>query len=158
MKHTTYFLQGTDGKDYEVSEEIFREYKHSVWNEEQQYKRERKARYNKDKQGKEIGDAYFQVVSVDSIIDGGGEHHLGVKPDFTEQVAEVYEEIEMLQILSEAITDFSEEELDLYSRLFVEGISEREYEKQFGVPRKTVSYRKQKMLGRLKNLLKNRMK
>lgn len=40
-KHEQYYLTGADGKEHEVSEEIFRAYKHSEWNEKAQYKRER---------------------------------------------------------------------------------------------------------------------
>ena len=157
MKHEKYYLTGADGNQHEVSEEIFRAYKHMEWNENAQYKRERMPRYQRNEQGEEVGDSYSKVVSVDSMIAGGGEHHLGVVPAFSDEIVKAYEEAEMLQILSKAIEEFEGEYLDLYTRLFVEGISEREYEKLYGMPRKTVAYKKKKMLAYLKELILNKI-
>lgn len=152
-----YYLTGADGQKYEVSEEIFRDYKHSVWNEVGQFERERSVIRDKDKNKSEIDKKEnVKVVSLEAIIAGGGEHHVGVIPDFAEEIANVIEEKELLQILGHALEILDEPEKEMVERLYYQNISEREYEKRYGTPRKTVAYRRDKVLRKLKNFIKNK--
>ncbi|MEQ8155727.1 MAG: hypothetical protein ABRQ25_12715 [Clostridiaceae bacterium] len=154
-KHEKYYLTGVDGKEYEVSEEIFREYKHLVWNEEAQYKREHSVIKEKDSNKSYLDrKEYMKVSSVESIVAGGGDHHIGSTPDFAEELVNAIEEKELLQILGQALEILDELEKEMIERLIFKGISEREYERRYGVARKTVAYRKDKILKKLRNFIK----
>ncbi|NRY61483.1 sigma-70 family RNA polymerase sigma factor [Clostridium beijerinckii] len=156
-KHEKYYLTGADGKEYEVSEEIFREYKHSVWNEEAQYKRERSVIRDKNSTKSDLDKVeHIKVASLESIVTGGGEHHIGVTPDFAEELADAIEKTEMLKLLGQALDILDESEKEMIGRLFYENISEREYEKKYRTARKTVAYRKEKILKKLKSLIINK--
>lgn len=153
-KHEKYYLIGADGKEYEVSEEIFREYKHSVWNEEAQYKRERSVIREKNNNKSDLDKKeYMKVSSVESIISGGGDHHVGSTPDFAEELVNAIEEKELLKILGQALEILDEPEKEMIDRLFFKGISEREYERKYGVKRKTVAYKRDKLLKKLRNFI-----
>jgi DNA-directed RNA polymerase specialized sigma subunit len=152
-----YYLTGVDGKKYEVSEEIFRDYKRSVWNEKAKIKRERSVIRDKDEIKSELDKKeHVKVVSVEAIIAGGGEHHLGVIPDFAEEIAHAMEEKELLQILGEALEILDESEKEMVERLYSENITEREYERRYGTPRKTVAYKRDKLLRKLKDFINNK--
>lgn len=154
-KHEHYYLTGADGREHEVSEEIFREYKHSVWNEEAQYKRERSVIREKDSNKSYLDrKEYMKVSSVESIVAGGGEHHIGSTPDFAEELVKAIEEKELLQMLGQALEILDESEKEMIDRLFFKGISERDYERRYGVARKTVAYKKDKLLKKLRNFIK----
>lgn len=156
-KHEHYYLTGADGKDYEVSEEIFRVHKHSVWNEEAQYKRERSVIRDKNSTKSDLDKVeHIKVASLESIVAGGGEHHIGVTPDFVEGLADALEKTEMLELLGQALDILDESEKEMIGHLFTENISEREYEKRYCTPRKTVSYRKNKILSKLKSFINNK--
>ncbi|MGF7002572.1 DNA-directed RNA polymerase specialized sigma24 family protein [Lachnospiraceae bacterium PFB1-21] len=142
-----YYLTGADGKDYEVTEEVFRTYKHSIWNENSQYRRERKP-YMEFKNS-----PISKVVSLSAIFDNGGYHRLGNIPDFTDELIDSLELEDMLLKLNDEIRNFSVEEFAMYQHLFVLNLSERDYSKLSGIPRKTISYRKQKLLRRLRQNL-----
>ncbi len=148
-----------------VSEEIIDFMNHSRWTEEAQWKRDHY--YQETKKEGEMPDEKrfaFDVkrlpknVSLESIMDAGGEGNLPYEPDFSENLVKSMEEVEKLQFLMLALKDLTGEEQDLYQHLFVENISEREYERRFGVPRKTIAYRKQKMLDRLRDVINKNMK
>lgn len=162
-KHEKYYLTGADGKEYEVSEEIFREYKHSVWNEEAQYKRERSVIRDTDSSKSDLDKKeYIKVASVESIVAGGGEHHINkihgsyITPDFSEEIVNAIEEKELLQILGQALEILDHSEKEMIGRLFYEDISEREYERRYRTARKTVAYRKEKILKKLKSFIINK--
>lgn len=173
MKHEKYYLNvqtvnevGKEVKQQvEVSEKIFREYKTSIWKEEAQWKRDHNHQDTKEEKEIPVEKRYSfdynpmpKNVSLDSVMDAGGEGNLPYEPDFADEIIKTIEDAEILQILSVALEDLTVEEKDLYQHLFIENISEREYERLYGVPRKTVSYRKQKMLERLKNVINNHLK
>lgn len=142
-----YYLTGADGKEYEVTEEVFRAYKHSIWNENSQYRREHKPYM-------EFKDCPIsRVVSLSAIFDNGGDHRLGNVPDFSDALINSLELEDLLLKLNEEILSFSPDEFDLYHHLFILNLSEREYARISGIPRKTISYRKQKLLLKLRNKL-----
>lgn len=156
-KHEHYYLTGADGKDYEVSEEVFRNYKHSVWNEEAQYKRERSVIRDKNSSKSDLDKVeHIKVASLEAIVAGGGEHHVGVTSDFAEELVNALEEKDLLELLGQALEILDESEKEMIERLFGENISEREYERRYGVKRKTVAYRKNKIFSKLKNFIDNR--
>lgn len=152
-----FYLSGLNGEKVKVSEKIFREYKHSQWNENAQIKREHGMLRDIDDNKSEIDKREFiKVVSLDSIVDGGGDYHIGVNPDFSEELVNAYEEKEMLELLGQALETLENEEKELIDRLFYKDISEREYERKYGTPRKTVAYRKNKTLAKLKKYIDSR--
>ena len=156
-KYEKYYLVGADGKNHEVSEEIFREYKRSEWREEAQYKRERSVKRDDNENISDLDKKeYLRVSSLDSIIAGGGEYHVGVVDDFAESIAEAYEQKELLELLGQALEVLDKDEKDMINSLFYENISEREYERRYGVKRKTVAYRKGKVISKLKKFIQNR--
>lgn len=156
-KHEHYYLTGADGKDYEVSEEIFRSYKHSVWNEEAQYKRERSVIRDKNSTKSDLDKVeHIKVASLESIVAGGGEHHVGVTPDFAQELVNALEEKDLLKFLGQALEILDESERKMVKHLYYENISEREYERRYGIKRKTVAYRKNKILSKLKAFINNK--
>lgn len=157
IKHEHYYLTGADGKDYEVSEEIFRAYKHSEWNEKAQYKRERSVIRDKNSNKPDLDKVeHIKVASFEAIVAGRGEHHLGETPDFAEELVNAIEEKDLLKLLGQALEILDESEREMVNHLYYENISQREYEKRYGVPRKTVAYRKNKILSKLKSFINNK--
>lgn len=156
-KHDHYYLTGADGKDYEVSEEIFREYKHSVWNEEAQIKRERSVIRDKNSTKSDLDKVeHIKVASLEAIVAGGGEHHVGVTTDFAEELVNALEEKDLLKLLGQALEILDESEKEMLNHLFYEDISEREYERKYGTKRKTVAYRRDKLLKKMKDFISNK--
>lgn len=156
-KHEHYYLTGADGKEHEVSEEIFRVYKHSVWNEEAQYKRERSVIRDKNSTKSDLDKVeHIKVASIESIVAGGGEHHIGVTLDFAEELVDALEKTEMLELLGQALKILDESEREMVKHLYYENISEREYERRYGVKRKTVAYRRNKLLKKIKDFINNK--
>ena len=157
IKHEHYYLAGPDGKQHEVSEEIFKVYKHSVWNEEAQIKRERSVIRDKNDNKSDLDKVeHIKVASFEAIVAGGGEHHLGETPDFTEELVNALEEKDLLKFLGQALQILDETEREMVNHLYYENISGREYEKRYGAPRKTVAYRKDKILSKLKSFINNK--
>lgn len=156
-KHEHYYLTGVDGKNYEVSEEIFREYKHSVWNEEAQIRRERSVIRDKNSTKSDLDKVEnIKVASLEAIVAGGGEHHVGVTTDFAEELVNALEEKDLLKLLGQALEILDESEKEMLNHLFYEDISEREYERKYGIKRKTVAYRKDKLLKKMKDFINNK--
>ncbi len=152
-----YYLNGLeDGKvkKVEVSKEIYDEYMHPLWREEAAYKREHSVKRDTNINISELDKReYLKVSSLDAIVSGGGEHHIGCYEDFAEELANVCEKKELLQILGQAIKSLEDGEQELIKELFFVGISEREYERRYNVPRRTVSYRKNKIMNKLKKYI-----
>ncbi|SFS01522.1 sigma-70 RNA polymerase sigma factor region 4 domain-containing protein [Anaeromicropila populeti] len=124
-----------------VSEEVYRAYMQPWWREKQVQKRKRDKEEQLEKQ---IEVAYEEYAEYETR---NGIHMEGM----SKSVEELVEENSMLELLEESFSILLEEENHLIRALFMEGLSEREYAGQSGIPRKTISYRKNKILKKLRN-------
>ncbi len=61
----------------------------------------------------------------------------------------------MIAKLNESLGLLSEDELEMIHALFYQGLTEREYAKNVGIPQKTINDRKARILRKLKKLLEN---
>ncbi|MBS7527118.1 sigma-70 family RNA polymerase sigma factor [Fusibacter paucivorans] len=61
----------------------------------------------------------------------------------------------MIAKLKESLGLLSAEELEMIHALFYQGLTEREYAKNVGIPQKTINDRKARILRKLKKLLEN---
>lgn len=62
----------------------------------------------------------------------------------------------MIEKLPEAVATLTEEEKELVYQLYFNHISERELSKLWNIPRKTLSYRKERILSKLKNFFEEK--
>ncbi|MBF4694763.1 sigma-70 family RNA polymerase sigma factor [Fusibacter ferrireducens] len=126
-----------DGILYETSEEVYTAY----------YRMDRRERYLDERSRK-------HELSLETL--SGSEYP--VENKMVEQPVSLEDEVitgVMIESLLKALTTLSEEEKWLINELFFCGKSERELSAETGVPRKTISYRKEKVLNRLKKVIKN---
>ena len=61
----------------------------------------------------------------------------------------------MIAKLKESMKLLSEDELEMIHALFYQGLTEREFAKNVGIPQKTINDRKARVLRKLKKLLEN---
>ena len=73
--------------------------------------------------------------------------------DAQTSVAEIVETKALLDKLPEALAALSEDERGLIGALFFEDKSERQIERETGIPRKTLAYRRNWILTKLKNFM-----
>ncbi len=118
-----------DGRKVAVDEELYRALMRPVW-----AKKRRSSRYN-------IG-----FLSFDALIEDGYEP-APVDP----LVEEIVEDRLLLETLRAALNELSEEEYAIINALFYQEKSEREVAKDTGVPQKTIAYRKEKALEKLRD-------
>lgn len=90
------------------------------------------------------------VISLNAIdndeLDG-----VGVVLDTSEPFEEKVMRKIMIEKLPEAILILTDEEKELIQQIYFNHISERELAKLWNIPRKTLSYRKDKVLLKLRN-------
>ena len=90
------------------------------------------------------------MVSLNAIdsdeLDG-----VGVVVDTSELLDEKIMRKIMIEKLPEAISILNDEEKELIQQIYFNHISERELAKLWNIPRKTLSYRKDKVLLKLRN-------
>lgn len=123
----------------EVTEEVYSEY----------FKMERRERYLEERdlaKGKvlysDLDNVHQDVLGEDILVDS-----------IVEDICELVTIKIMVERLRECLALLSDEELDLIIQLFFNEKSERELSAERGIPRKTISYRKDKILNKLKNYL-----
>jgi DNA-directed RNA polymerase specialized sigma subunit len=104
-------------------------------------------------------DVYFGKISYHAIQNEEGEDVYGEEllEDENINVEEtaiesVFTE-EMWTRLPKALSTLSDSDRELIHYLFHENLSEREIEKKYFIPRKTVSYRKKRIFATLKKLI-----
>ena len=122
-----------DGKEIPVTEEVYRTYKRAEWREEKQ--------------------AAVRAVR-ESSYDFMLENDFDGQADTNQKlVDEIVEDKLLLDILLVALDELTADERSLIDALFYQEKSEREVAKETGVPRKTLSYRKSKVLKKLKDII-----
>ena len=152
-------------KKYECSEELSEYYMRERWKEDDQWKRDHyhqetaaEKRMTQEERYSFDYNPMPKFVSVDSIMDSHGDGNLPYEPDFSEEIVELADQAQKMELLLEALKDLTEEEQQIYQHFFVEERSGRDYEKTYGVPRKTIEGHKNKMLKRLHQLIEKGMK
>ena len=122
-----------NGEPVPVSEAVYRAYQRPKWREKKQ---------------KEVRDD--MECSFDAMLENGLEYladttQLGVDEIITDKL--------LFDALREAIAALDGDEREMIIALFYRRKSERAYSKESDVPRKTLAYRKEKVLEKLKNIL-----
>ena len=134
----------TDGRAYfinlghsvmETDEETYRDF----------YKERRREKYLREEA--QLAGGVISLNAIDSDeLDG-----VGVVLDTSEPLDEKIMRKIMIEKLPEAISVLNDEEKELIQQIYFNHISERELAKLWNVPRKTLSYRKEKVLLKLRN-------
>jgi DNA-directed RNA polymerase specialized sigma subunit len=128
------------------------------------YRSERRMRYFerdiktetaiRDKDGQIIGYAPSKEDSLDRLLEKGNDF-----ADDSEPVVDGTIKRIMIEKLHVALDELAADERELIDALFFsnngDGMTEREYAAISGIPRKTIAYRREKILGKLKKLLEN---
>ena len=152
------FIIAVDNEKVEVSEAVYRAYAESGYKMEHMEHSVKNSRVLQGSDGKavrdEIGNAVMlpeREVSLDKLVDTGW--------DFSSSEAspeDVVVERMLIMELRECLDLLNTDDRALIDALFFDGITEREYSKKIGVVQKTVNYRKNKVLGKLKNFLQKK--
>ena len=90
------------------------------------------------------------VVSMESLVSGEF-NECNLVADTSEPLDEKVMRKMMIEKLPEAIANLSDEEKELIKQIYFNHISERDLGRIMGVPRTTISYRKEKALKKLKS-------
>jgi len=123
-----------NGELIPVSETVYRAYQRPKW-------RERKQKVVRNDMER----------SYDVMLESG----LDIKTDLTQPcIDEIIEEKLLFEALLEAIAALDDDERNLIFALFYKGKSERAYSKETSIPRKTLAYRRMKVLEKLRNIIK----
>jgi len=133
-----YFIKLPDGNKVAVSEEVYRAYKRPQWREE----------YHEEKE-KERHIPYDKLIESDYQLK---EHRFTLSASAEELARDVI----TLEKLQYALKELTADERELVEELYFKQNSEREYEKSTGIPRKTVAYRREKILAKLRKLMDNK--
>lgn len=127
-----YYIE-LDGQRIPVTEEVYLAFKRPAW-------RERKRRQVRS--GKEL--------SLEALADDGFE-----LSDEEELVDEIVADKLLLDMLLEALSELTEDERSLIDALFYQEKSERMIAKETGLSKTGIHKQKEKILSKLRNLLKN---
>ena len=125
-----------NGELIPVSEAVYRAYQQPKW-------REKKQKYVRN--GLEC--------SFNVMLENGLEHKIDpTQPCMDEIVAEKL----LFEALLEAIAALDDDERNLIYALFYKGKSERSYSEETGVPRKTLAYRRDKVLEKMRRIIEKK--
>ena len=125
-----------NGEKVPVTEEVYRAYKRPAWREHKRKERER-----------ENGTT---PLSLEVFAAGGYDI-----PSGDALVDEIVADKLLLDMLMSALDKLTAEERSLIDALYYADKSEREFARDIGVPRKTLAYRKNKILDKLKKIIEN---
>ena len=126
----TFYIQIGDEK-IPVTEDVYYAYKRPTWREAKR----RTVRNDTEYSLNALEEDGFEAVSGEALID------------------EIVADNLLLEQLFAALAELSGDERGLIDALFFEEKSEREVSRETGVPRKTLAYRRDKILAKLKKLL-----
>jgi len=126
-----------DGKYYETTKEIYEAY----------YRMNRRERYLEERDLKKGVMNFGDIDSSNYLAEE-------ILPDENTDIEkEVINKI-LIKTVLEAISTLEEDEKELIQELFFYGKNERELSRKTGVPRKTINYRKEKALSKIRNFIK----
>ena len=131
-----YFIP-VDGKYYETTKEVYEVY----------YQMDRRERYLEER---DLNKGVINFCDIDNE-DYSAEEILSDKDTDIEE--EVINSV-LIKTVLEAMSLLSEEEKWLIQELFFCGKSERELTRNTGIPRKTINYRKEKALSKIRKFIK----
>ena len=112
------------------------------------YREQRREKYLRER-AIEKGDIYYHSLDTEEFC---GEDIL-VDPD--ENVAEQVTDKLMAEHIRYIVSLLPSDERELIEALFFKGYSERQWSKISGIPQRTICYRKNVILQKLKKILKN---
>ena len=150
----TYIIT-VDGKDVEVSKEVYTAYKKGAYKMEYMECGLKRDRSKKDANGKAVRDSNGQIVrlpeleaSLDKLVDDDWDFKSSEpSPEDIYITAEFSESDELRRCV--ALLD--DDEQALINALFFEGISEQRYAEIIGIKRQNVNKRKLRILKKIKN-------
>lgn len=127
-----YYIELT-GERIPVTEEVYYAFKRPAWRE----RKRRQVRSNNE-------------LSLDALADNGFE-----VPDETALVDEIAEDKLLLDMLLEALSELTDDERFLIDALYYQEKSERMVAKETGLSKTGIHKQKEKILSKLRDLLKN---
>lgn len=131
------FVIEINGKSYETTEEVYKAYFSMEYHE--QYLEKKSRNYN---------------LSYEGLAEAGylTEERLTNPP---KSIIDTVVSTILIEKMLQGVDQLQADEKWLITELFFEGKSEREISRESGIPRKTLSYRKEVILLKLKKYLKN---
>jgi len=124
-----------NGTEIPVTDEVYEEYYRFKWREEKQYQASLK-----------------HEIPIDILIESGNERSTVHNQKL---VSEIVEDKLMLEILMSALDKLTKDERHIIDEIYFNDKTERETADKLGLPRKTMTYKRDKILSKLKNILKN---
>ncbi|MBE3592439.1 MAG: sigma-70 family RNA polymerase sigma factor [Thermoanaerobacter sp.] len=121
-----------NGKLIPVTEEVYYAFKRPAWKE----RKRRQVRSEKELSLEAFADAGFEIPSSQALVD------------------EIVEDKLLLDMLFRALSELTEDERFLINELFFNDKSEREVAKEIGRSKTGIHKQKEKILSKLRNLLK----
>jgi len=123
-----YFIE-INGRQIPVSKEVYYAFKRPAWRE----RKRRQVRAEKELSLEAFADAGFEIPSGQALVD------------------EIVEDKLLLDMLSKALSELTEEERVLIDELFFNDKSEREIAREIGVSQPAIHKRRNRILEKLKN-------
>jgi RNA polymerase sigma factor (sigma-70 family) len=128
-----YFIE-LNGRQIPVSKEVYYAFKRPAWRE----RKRRQVREEKELSLEAFADAGFEIPSRQALVD------------------EIVEDKLLLDMLSKALSELTDEERFLIDELFYQEKPERMVAKETGVSQNTVNYHKNRILEKLRRLLEKK--
>jgi len=122
-----YFIE-LNGRQIPVSKEVYYVFKRPAWRE----RKRRQVRAEKELSLEAFADAGFEIPSGQALVD------------------EIVEDKLLLDMLSKALSELTDEERFLIDELFYQEKSERTVARETGLPQKTINNRKRAIINKLK--------
>ncbi|HQA15823.1 MAG TPA: sigma-70 family RNA polymerase sigma factor [Candidatus Avimonas sp.] len=125
-----YFIE-LNGRQIPVSKEVYDAFKRPAWKE----RKRSQVRAEKELSLEAFADAGFEIPSGEALVD------------------EIVEDKLLLDMLSKALSELTEEERVLIDELFFNDKSEREIAREIGVSQPAIHKRRNRILEKLKKLM-----
>ncbi|MCF6095123.1 sigma-70 family RNA polymerase sigma factor [Microaerobacter geothermalis] len=129
-----YFIE-LNGRQIPVSKEVYYAFKRPAWKE----RKRRQIRAEKELSLEAFADAGFEIPSSQALVD------------------EIVEDKLLLDMLSKALSELTDDERFLIDELFYQEKPERMVAKDTGVSQNTVNYHKNRILEKLRMLLEKNL-
>ncbi len=128
-----YFIE-LNGRHISVSKEVYDAFKRPAWKE----RKRRQVRGEKELSLEAFADAGFEIPSGETLVD------------------EIVEDKLLLDMLSKALSELTEDERFLIDALFYKNRSEREVAASSCISQQAVNKRKRKILTKLRDILEHK--